>query len=249
MLGATKLMKALDGTELKPYPGNYVHGVDLNNGYPCWNLSLSGKLHSPDFVAAIDPGVHECHRSIRDTDIALIEKGHTPPGAYTPRGIWFIQAAAQIRTGTYKEWSAASTSHFSDSEVDRIAKMGAVELALERRRREVAPESVSRLSCLYLADDDEFGRKHLQRMLGTNIHILRVRIPLAIRLTRCDTAWFDAYWKDADLLYIDNYWNGTALNSGQPTWEYLLDGMIEANDPEGMEYLIRNGTNIAPNRA
>lgn len=94
-------MRALDGTELRPYPGDYIHGVDLDNGYPCWNLSLSGKLHSPDFVAAVDRGVHECHKSIRDTDIELIEKGHTPPGAYTPRGVWFIQAAHQIRMGEY----------------------------------------------------------------------------------------------------------------------------------------------------
>ena len=239
-------MKALDGTELKSFSGNYIHGVDLNNGYPCWNLSLSGTLHAPDFVAAIDPGVHECHRSIRETSIELIEQGHTPPGAYTPRGIWFIQAAAQIRTGAYKEWSAASASHFSNSDAGRIAKMGAVETAFERRRREIAPEAASRLSCLYLADDDKFGRAHLRRMLGANIHILRVNIPLAIRLTQCDTAWFDAFWNNGNLEHIDNYWNGVALGSGNPTWEYLLDGMIKANDPEGMEFLVQNGTNIAP---
>ena len=242
-------MKDLDGRELKPSPGNYIHGVDLNNGYPCWNLSLSGKLHSPDFVSAIDPGVHECHQSIRDTDIESIEKGQFPPGAYTPRGVWFIQAAAQIRSGTYKDWCATSASHFSDSEVERISKMGAVELAFERRRREIAPKSVSRLSCLYLADDDECGRQHLRQMLGSDIHILRVHIPLSIRISPCDTAWFDAYWDKASSQYIDNYWSSVTRNQEKPTWEYLLDGMIEVNDPKGMEYLIKHGTNIAPNRA
>ena len=117
-------MKALDGTILKPYPGNFVHGIDLNNGYPCWNLSLSGKLYSPDFVAAVDRGVFDCHKSIRDTDIELIERGHMLHGAYTPRGLWFIQAAYQIRAGDYRRWSATSSAHFSDKEAEYISKMG-----------------------------------------------------------------------------------------------------------------------------
>jgi hypothetical protein len=242
-------MRALDGTELKPYPGDYIHGVDLSNGYPCWNLSLSGKLHSPDFVATVDPGVHACHKSIRDTDIQLIEQGHTPPGAYTPRGIWFIQASQQIRLGEYAKWSATSPAHFSESESARIVKMGQAEIAFERRRREIAPEAVSRLSCLYMADDNDFGRKHLQRILGYNIHILRVKVPLAIRVSKCDTKWFDAYWDDQKTEYIDKYWKGECMHQNHPTWEYLVDGMIQANDPEGMEHLIKHGVNIAPNRA
>lgn len=196
-------MKALDGTILKPYPGNFVHGIDLNNGYPCWNLSLSGRLYSPDFVAAVDRGVFECHKSIRDTDIESIERGHMPHGAYTPRGLWFIQAAHQIRAGEYSRWSATSCSHFSDKEAEHISKMGAVEVAFEKRRREVAPQAASRLSCLYVADDNEHGRSHLKRMFGYGIHILRVTIPLAICVTKCDIHWFDAYWAELNPDYID----------------------------------------------
>ncbi|OGW43824.1 MAG: hypothetical protein A2Y66_06985 [Nitrospirae bacterium RBG_13_41_22] len=242
-------MKALDGTILKPYPGSFVHGVDLNNGYPCWNLSLSGRLYSPDFVAAVDRGVFDCHKSIRDTDIELIERGHMLHGAYTPRGLWFIQAAYQIRAGDYRRWSATSSAHFSDKEAEYISKMGAVELAFERRRREVAPQAASRLSCLYVADDNEDGRSHLKRMLGYGVHLLKVTIPLAIRVTRCDTYWFDAYSAEPNPDYIDKYWSGACRYEKRPTWEYLVDGMIEANDPEGMEYLRKHGVNIAPRPA
>ncbi len=215
-------MRALDGTILKPYPGNFIHGIDLNNGYPCWNLSLSGKLHSPDFVAAVDPGVFECHRSIRDTEIKLIEKGYMPHGAYTPRGIWFIQAAHQIQIGEYNRWSATSASHFSVEEADNITKMGRVELEFEKRRREVAPHAASRLSCLYVADDNKEGHSHLQRMLGYGIHIIKVTIPFAIRVTKCDTHWFDAYWKEPRQEYIDKYWSGECKCEERPTWEYLV---------------------------
>lgn len=242
-------IRALDGTELWPYPGDFIHGVDLSNDYPCWNLSLSGKLHSPDFLAAIDPGVHACHQNIRDTDIQLIEQGCTPQGAYTPRGIWCIHASQRIRVGEYARWKDSGSAHFSESEANEIMKMARVEIAFERCRREVAPQAASRLSCLYLADDDEFGRRHLQRMLGVTIHILRVNVPLAIRVSKCDTNWFDKYWNDEDTDYIDKYWSGECACAQHPTWEYLVDGIVEANDSLGMEYLRKHGTSIAPTRA
>jgi hypothetical protein len=74
-------------------------------------------------------------------------------------------------------------------------------------------------------------------MLGYGVHLLKVTIPLAIRVTRCDTYWFDAYSAEPNPDYIDKYWSGACRYEKRPTWEYLVDGMIEANDPEGMEYL------------
>ncbi|MFX0200220.1 MAG: hypothetical protein ACFFCW_29220 [Candidatus Hodarchaeota archaeon] len=238
-------METLDGRTLNPYAGRFIHGVDLTNGYPCWNLSLSGQLFSPDFVAAVDPGVAACHKSIRDFDMALLEKGYTPQGAYTPRGVWFIEAAARIRMGDHERWKGQSAYHFSKNETNRILKMGDVELAFERDRRRIAPDAVSRLSCLYLAEDSETGRAHLKRMLGSNIHILRVAIPYALRVSKCDTGWFDAYWESGDRQYIENYWKGIPFDSNRPTWEFLVDGVIEADDPEGMKYLREHGVNIA----
>ena len=239
------MMKALNGSEIISYPGRYIHGVDLSNGYPCWNLSLSGRLFSPDFLAAVDPGVAECHRSIRDSPMELLEQGKTPQGAYTPRGLWFITAAAKIRRGEHKEWGARSPSHFSDAEIDRIGKMGSVELEFERQRRRVAPDAVSRLSCLYVAEDTETGCAHIRRMLGEGIHILRVTIPFALRVTKCDTNWFDAYWNNPDRTFVERYWAGEPYDRARATWEFLVDGIIEADDPEGMQYLREHGVNIA----
>ena len=141
-----------------------------------------------------------------------------------------------------------SPAHFSETDSEQIVKFGQAEIDFERRRREIAPNAASRLSCLYMADDDEFGRNHLQRMLGYNIHILRVRVPLAIRVSKCDTKWFDEYCDSQDIKCIDNYWKDISMNPKYPTWEYLVDGMIEANDPGGMEYLLKNGVNIAPQK-
>ena len=86
-------------------------------------------------------------------------------------------------------------------------------------------------------------------MLGYGVHLLKVTIPLAIRVTRCDTYWFDAYSAEPNPDYIDKYWSGACRYEKRPTWEYLVDGMIEANDPEGMEYLRKHGVNIAPRPA
>jgi hypothetical protein len=42
---------------ISPYPGDFIHGIDLNNWYPCHNLALDGRLYSPDFAALRDPGL------------------------------------------------------------------------------------------------------------------------------------------------------------------------------------------------
>ncbi|ODH03266.1 hypothetical protein A4S05_19680 [Nostoc sp. KVJ20] len=56
--------------EIKPYPGDFIHGINLNDWYPCWNLALCGRLYSPDFAALCDPGLAESHRCVKDLSIA-----------------------------------------------------------------------------------------------------------------------------------------------------------------------------------
>lgn len=52
--------------DIRPYPGEYFHGVDLANFYPCWNLSLSSQLISSEFVSSIDANLGSYGMSVRD---------------------------------------------------------------------------------------------------------------------------------------------------------------------------------------
>jgi len=71
----------------------------------------------------------------------------------------------------------------------------------------------------------------------------------SFNFTKAAEVWFDAYWQEPNPDYIDKYWLGACKYTNRQTWEYLVDGMIETNDPEGMEHLRKHGVNIAPRRA
>ena len=88
-------------------------------------------------------------------------------------------------------------------------------------------------------------------MLGAEALILRVRIPNALAVTKVDTAWFNAYVDDCQEEFVRNYWRSVPFDASTTTWEYLVEGMIEADDPEGLEYLRKHGAHLdlAPNPA
>jgi hypothetical protein len=115
--------------------------------------------------------------------------------------------------------------------------LGDIELAFEEARRQLLPDGASRLASLYLADDSDIGRAHVWTMLGADVLILRVTIPLALRVSQVDTQWFDLYCHDPRPEYIENYWSSAPCNSAAPTWEYLIDGIIEADDLEGLAHI------------
>jgi hypothetical protein len=78
-------------------------------------------------------------------------------------------------------------------------------------------------------------------MLGPGVFLLRVRIPAAIVVTKVDTAWFDAYLARPQPEYIENYWRSVPYSKAVPTWEYLVEGVIEADDPKALKYLREHG--------
>ena len=124
--------------------------------------------------------------------------------------------------------------------LDKILRLGDIELSFEEVRRRILPDGASRLASLYVADDSDVGRAHVRSMLGADIHILAVTIPLSLRVTKVDTKWFELYCHDPKPQYIEKYWSSEQCNAAAPTWEYLGDGMIEA-DPASLEHVRKFG--------
>lgn len=204
--------------------GYFLHGVNLDDWYPCWNLALSGGLASSDFTASAEPGFSGHHQPIRDTTLEELRSNGLPRGLPTPR------AVSTLLAGT------VPTQDKSRREI---------ELAFESGRRKVAPEAPSRLSSLYLAEDSESGRMHILKMLGPDIHILRVMIQVATRTHRGDTRWYDLYCEDPDQSYITSYWQSLSSGSDPATWEILVDGRIRVEDDEGLKHLREHGVHRA----
>jgi hypothetical protein len=228
-----------------PYPGRFIHGIDLGDWYPCWNLALAGRLWSPDSMALIDPGLAASHQPLRDVPIDVLSTTGVPQGVPTPRATWYVWAAAWVRQGGHVGIDAANTRWLPQDKLERILRLGDIELAFEEARRRQLPEGPSRLASLYLADDSDQGRAHVRRMLGT-VFILRVTVPWALRVARVDTKWFDLYCQESKTEYLQNYWASVAFDTTSASWEYLVDGMIQVSDPADIEYIRKFGAGPFP---
>lgn len=224
--------------------GHFIHGVDLDDWYPCWNLALSGRLSSPDFFATVDPGTAAVHGRIRDTPIEDLRTKGLPSGIPTPRAAWCVFAAAVARNGGSVGIGTTNTEWLSAEDLDMFRRRGDIELAFEECRRSVAPDAPSRLSSLYIAEDSPAGRTHVRQMLGEHIHVLRVTVPIAVRVHRADTQWFDRYCRDPNPLYIENYWRSVRAGGDSETWELLVDGVVQADDPAGLDHLRQFGAHL-----
>jgi hypothetical protein len=203
--------------------GHFIHGVDLEDFYPCWNLAFMGTLSSPDYSVSTDAGLFASHQSIRDTPIERLRTVGLPPGMVSPRARCLIS-------------TANADGH--------VTKRRDAELAFEEARRSLAPDAPSRLSSLYLAEDSQAGRNHVRSMLGSDIHILRVSVPICVRSRKVDTTWFDCYWNDPAEKYIENYWASAQVEPVCATWELLVDGVIQVDDIAGLDYLKANGAHL-----
>jgi hypothetical protein len=227
-----------------PYPGDFAHGIDLDDWYPCHNLALCGRLYSPDFAASCEPGLAASHRCIKDIPIESLMQSGTPMGVLSPRASWYVWAAAIIRSGGHVGIGSIDTKWFPKSHMDRIVCIGDIELAFEKVRRDIAPQAVSRLACIWVAENTSIGQAHIRSMLSVNTLILKVKIPTANGVSKVDTSWFDLYCTDFKQEYIEKYWQGVVLDPKVPKWEYLVDGVIEVNDPEGLEKIRKKGSDL-----
>lgn len=230
----------------RPYPGRFIHGINLGDWYPCWNLVLSGRLLSLDLAAMCDPGLAAAHQPLRDASIAALRTTGIPQGVPTPRATWFVWAAAWVRRGGHVGIGTENTQRLPRDELDRILKLGDVELAFEEARRQLLPDGPSRLASLYLADDSDAGRAHVRSMLGPAVFILKVSVPWALRVARVDTQWFDLYCHEPKAEYVKNYWESIVFDAGSPSWEYLVDGMIEVCDPADLAHIRKFGAGPLP---
>ncbi len=218
----------------------FLHGVNLDDWYPCHNLEIAGRLWTPDFLALVEPEFK--FAPIDEFSIAELRagKGQAP---LTPRSMWTVWASGIIREGGHVGIGQENTIWLSREQEVEILRLGDAELDFEEARREYSPKAVSRLSCIWLAENSAAGKEHILNMLhrsGTRVHVLRVKVIAKLGLTRVDTAWFDRYLSHPKDQYIAEYWNGVP-GSTHPTWEYLLNGAIRAADSGEVETIRAEG--------
>ncbi|MDT8903988.1 hypothetical protein [Anaeroselena agilis] len=228
---------------MKAYDGTFIHGIDLKNWYPVHNISLAGSLMSPDYLALIDSGIGASHLSLREASLSDISNAKIPSGAVTPRSVQTIIMASIIKSTGGVGFGLTNTQSLMTSEMQEVLLKANVELEFERLRRIVASDAASRLSCIWVAENNRIGEAHIRKMLGVSTYIVSVDIPEALRVTKVDTDWFDLYCHDPKEEYIHKYWSSLECTS-IPKWEFLVEGIVRLTEERQIDYIKKFGAKI-----
>lgn len=219
---------------------NYLHAISLDDFLPCHNFGFTGRIQSPNYLASIEPGLRAVHKPIEYFSIEDLRQNGYSGGAVTPRSAMVLIKAAILRRRLHMVDGYGNEIIVSENEKHRVLKLSELELLLEQLRRSFYPDKVSRLSCLWLADANEEGVRHIKSMLGDQVYIVNVEISNQLAFSKANTYWFDEFVRTGDMDYTHRYWVGESAPQGG-RWEYLLDGEIVISDPEQLEYIRNNG--------
>lgn len=219
----------------KSIPGSFYHGIILNSNYGWYaaiNISDSKMLHTPNYIAYWDHNFAASHKSVRDVNTKELNDGDEVTGGFTPTYLHYVYAANCIRYGLTLKIGSNKLNKIQEKD---IIDRNKVEMKFELERRRIAPNAPSRLESLFIADN----RNVIRRMFNNNpdLIILKVKITEALRFIKVDSAWYDRYWEYKHKKYIKNYWRSKPFKENTDSWEYLVDGLLVVDDPEGLKYI------------
>lgn len=223
---------------------SYLHAINLADFLPCNNFAIGGRIWSPNYLASIEPGLGAVHKPVEAFSIDDLRQNVYQDCAVTPRSRRILIKAAMLRRGLLMVDEYGNKILISAQEKQLILDMSEAELSLEQLRRADYPDKVSRLSCLWLADANEEGVKHIKKMLGDQVYIVNVNISNRLALSKVNTHWFDEFIRTGDQEYAHRYWVGEAAPQ-KGSWEYLLDGEIVISDPEQLKYIRNYGSKLS----
>ena len=131
---------------------------------------------------------------------------------------------------------------YSKTDIERIHRIAELEIEFEKYRRIIDKNLPSRLSCIYLAEDNFDGRTMLKNMFlnkKTKFHIAEVEITECITFHKADSKWVEQYEKTKDRNAVINYWLGRDFNNS-PEYEYLVEGVINLKNESDRKYIEEN---------
>lgn len=130
---------------------------------------------------------------------------------------------------------------YSDKDIERIHRIANLEIEFEKVRRIIDKNLPSRLSCIFLAENDLDGRTMLKNMFLKKVKfvIAEVEINEYIAFHKADSKWIEHYEKTKDKTAISNYWIGTDFDNF-PEYEYLIEGIINLKNESDRKFIKNN---------
>ncbi|WP_316749610.1 hypothetical protein [Pedobacter gandavensis] len=203
----------------------YLHAIYLNDRLKCENIFSSGQLHSLMTTSIYLHGPRSDYYTL-PLDELKNKPGEIFKGLVNPRSGALIEADIIRRGQHLVKFGRNVTEQYQK----HILKVADAELAFESHRRELDPKRQlpSRLTCLFICEDDDRGANNIRSMLNETkgILICRVRVEvIPMGYHQADFRWFNAYYKQPLQKYIENYWAGKPYDDSR-VWECLLEGTI-----------------------
>ena len=121
-------------------------------------------------------------------------------------------------------------------------KRSDIEIEFEKERRRIVPDAASRLDCIFVADNEDTINQIFKGHY--DLIVLEVKLIEALRFTKADFGWFEEYSREKDKRLIEGYWTSHQFRENVNSWEYLVDGIIRADDPSSSEKVRSYYNNI-----
>lgn len=136
-----------------------------------------------------------------DLDKVLFDEKESQIGFSSPR-FNYITLANWHNNGLKIGFKENDKFYFySDTEISRVLRVAELEIEFERVRRQVNQFLPSRLSAIYLANDNLDGRTMLKNMFykkKKNFLIEKFKITHQMLFHKADYRWIEEYEKDKD---------------------------------------------------
>jgi|GEM_PF-2696883 len=140
----------------------------------------------------------------------------------------------------------------TEHEKQQILFKSELEIELEKVRSSEFSGKPSRLSGIYVVNDDEDGKIALSHVFLSKIQkglydplILHIKPIFLLSYHKGDMQWLDEYQHSKDISCFRSYWMGEHLNK-HPKHEYLMEGMVHPVNRNEIELLRTKGTFIHP---
>lgn len=207
----------------------YLHCIDFSDKLKILNFASTGTLSS---LLQMQLFRNDCKPHPMAMDIERLKNCTVDEidGMSSPRMLF-----------VFRRTLFNSSNHRTLTESEKvIVRKGNLEIEFERGRRDYNYAAPSRLSCLYLMDDEIDSRIDLNNIfvdIFKNPFVVEVLILNQMELMKFDYRWIDKYFDEPKEEYIKNYWTSIQVNDKYPKWEYLLEGTIKMTNKEQFEIL------------
>jgi hypothetical protein len=217
----------------------FIHAIDLANRTTCKYILDSGSINSLMATTFDTPARSDFYfiplEDYRDHADEIFKEVINPRSAV-------LLFASLIRQGKMV-FANGNPEEIDEKTKDRYLRTSELELTFEAVRREIAPAVPSRITCLYLAEDNLEGRENLRDMLTAYKRPFVFEIGLLqpyFGLHKADNRWLELYRSEPVRDHVENYWLGKPYNN-IPTWEYLFEGSAVFINDEDRDTVQQEG--------